>query len=159
MKKESKTDIWEPIIQELLSTFKDGSVIPHEWFKKKFGVSSDDDMDGLSVSEMKKIWQSQQFQMLNFMEILKERLLTEHGTCLRSISGDGYMIVLPEQQVRYGYDKAVSDIKKTLNKSERIMWNVRPVSSKQQAEDNDIRARFSIMKQAFENSIKNKSNT
>lgn len=154
MKKESKKDIWEPIILEIAETFLDGSVIPHEWFRKRFGVSSDEEMEGLSASEMKKAWQSQQFQMLNYMEVLKERLLTERGICLRTINGEGYMIVLPEEQVRYGYNKAVGDIKKTLNKSQSIMWNVRGVSAKQQAEDNDIRARFSIMKQAFENSIK-----
>ena len=155
MKKEIKTDIWEPIILEIATSFKDGSVIPHEWFRKRFGVA-DEDTDGLSASDLKKIWQSQQFQMLNFMEVLKSRLLTEKGICLRTINGEGYMIVLPEEQVRYGYNKAVGDIKKTLAKSESIMWNVRAVNVKQQAEDNDIRARFSIMKQAFENSIKNK---
>ena len=64
---------------------------------------------------------------------------------LRNVRGDGYIILNPKDQTKYGYEKFVKDVKKAIEEAGLIMNNVKPVDMEQQSKDNDMRAKFSIM--------------
>jgi len=49
--------------------------------------------------------------------------------------------------VQYGYNEFVKDIKKAIKECNLIMSYVQPVDMSQQAKDNDLRAKFGVMRQ------------
>ena len=66
---------------------------------------------------------------------------------IKNQRGEGYIILRPEDQTQYGYDSFVDDIKKAIRVANLIMNNVQPVDMAQQAKDNDLRAKFGVMRQ------------
>ena len=151
---EVGTDGWFSLIGEIASNFGDGKLIAHEWLKEKFGLKKLELEDFENVSDFLKAIEIQQFSYMSLVDKLRWDLLKEYKMYIRNVRGEGYEILRPEDQTQYGYDSFIDDVKKAIRIAGLIMNNVQPVDLTQQSKDNDLRAKFGIMKQML-SSIKN----
>lgn len=135
------------IALEIATNYSSGELIPHEWLKSKFGLASLDIADYESQDEFIKAINDQQFTYMNSVERLRCQLLNKLQVCLRNVWGEGYEIIPPEDQTRYGYDGFIKNINKAIREAKAIMNNVASVSAEQQAKDNDLRAKFAMLAQ------------
>lgn len=141
------SDGWCSLLSEISAKFGDGNLIKHEWLKEKFGLKKLSLKDFETVDDFLKAIEIQQFSYMSLVDKLRWELLKEYKMYIRNIRGDGYEILRPEDQTQYGYDSFVDDIKKAIRVAGLIMNNVQSVDLAQQAKDNDLRARFGVMKQ------------
>ena len=144
---EVGSDGWLGLLGEIADKFGDGSLIKHEWLKDKFGLKELAIEDYETVSDFLKAIEIQQFAYMSLVDKLRWELLSEYKMYIRNIRGEGYEILRPEDQTQYGYDSFIDDVKKAIRVAGLIMNNVQKVDLTQQAKDNDLRAKFGIMKQ------------
>lgn len=144
---EVGSDGWLGLLAEIADKFGDGSLIKHEWLKEKFGLKELALEDYETVSDFLKAIEIQQFAYMSLVDKLRWELLSEYKMYIRNIRGEGYEILRPEDQTQYGYDSFIDDVKKAIRVTGLIMNNVQKVDLTQQAKDNDLRAKFGIMKQ------------
>lgn len=144
---EVGSDGWNSLLSEIVANYGDGKLIQHEWLKEKFGLKHllledfetvDDFLNGIEI---------QQFAYMTLVDKARWQMLEEHKVYLKNQRGEGYFILRPEDQVAYGYDSFVDDVKKAIRVAGLIMNNVQPVDDEQRQKDNDLRAKFGIMKQ------------
>lgn len=141
------SDGWVNLLGEIAARFGDGSLIKHEWLKDKFGLKKLMLKDYATVDEFLDAIDIQQFAYMSLVDKLRWQLLENFKMYLRNIRGDGYVILPPQDQTQFGYDQFVDDVKKAIRVAGLIMNNVQPVDVSQQAKDNDLRAKFGILKQ------------
>ena len=144
---EVGSDGWLGLLSEIADKFGDGSLIKHEWLKDKFGLKELSLEDYETISAFLKAIEIQQFAYMSLVDKLRWELLSEYKMFIRNIRGEGYEILRPEDQTQYGYDSFIDDVKKAIRVAGLIMNNVQKVDLTQQAKDNDLRAKFGIMKQ------------
>lgn len=144
---EIGSDGWFGLLYEIAETFGDGSLIKHEWLKERFGLKELVLEEYDSVKDFLNAIETQQFAYMTLVDRLRWDLLKEYKMYIRNIRGDGYEIVQPNDQTQYGFDTFVGDVKKAIRIAGLIMNNVQQVDLAQQAKDNDLRAKFGIMKQ------------
>lgn len=140
-------DGWNSFVAEIAATFGNGNLISHDWLKERFGLKKLRIEDYGTVEEFLNARDDQQWAYMTCTDALRWSLLEQEKMYIRNIRGDGYEIIKPQDQVKYGYDEFVKDIKKAVNEAGLIMSNVRPVDFAQQASDNNLRAKFGLMKQ------------
>ena len=92
-------------------------------------------------------YQQYQFAYMSIVEKLRTILLKEYKMYLKNNRGNGYMILRPDEQVRFGYDRLQDKISSALKEANEIMTYVQPVSMEQQAKDNDLRSKAALLKQ------------
>lgn len=143
-------DGWSSFVAEIAANFGDGNLISHEYLKSKFGLSEIRFEDYEDVNEFLTAIDEQQWAYMTCIDALRWELLTQEKMFMRNVRGDGYEIIRPEDQVKFGYDEFSKDIKKAIKEANLIMNNVLKVPSDQQAKDNDLRAKFGLMKQMLE---------
>jgi hypothetical protein len=87
-------------VDEILKSYTYGDIIPKVWLAKELELIEPETGTYKSMQEY-------QFKFLAAIEPLKEKLLTDHQMYLKSVRGEGYLIVAPEQQtdVVWGYLK------------------------------------------------------
>lgn len=139
------TEGWYALLSEIANNYSDGTLIPHEWLKEKLGLKELSIEEFDSVADFVEGLKIQQFAYMSFVDDIRWQLLENEKMCLRNVRGDGYIILNPRDQTKYGYEKFLKDVKKATKEAGLIMNNVKPVSSEQQSKDNDMRAKFSIM--------------
>ena len=144
---EVGSDGWMSLMSEIAVMYGDGGMIKHEWLKDKFGLKELALEDYETVSDFLKAIEIQQFAYMSLVDKLRWELLSEYKMYIRNIRGEGYEILRPEDQTQYGYDSFIDDVKKAIRVAGLIMNNVQKVDLTQQAKDNDLRAKFGIMKQ------------
>lgn len=144
---EVGSDEWESLKTEIAEKFADGSLIEKDWLRSKFMIRPFDMKDYSSTYEMLKAQQDWIFSYLSLVDVLKRELLLEFKVCLKTVWGQGYKVVPSENQVQYGYDEFVSDVRKAVRNAKMIMNHVAPLPPENQSKDNDLRAKFSIMQQ------------
>ena len=144
---EVGSDGWTSLMGEIASTYGDGNLIKHEWLKEKFGLKGLVLNDFETVSDFLKAIEIQQFAYMSLVDKLRWDLLKDFKMYIKNQRGEGYIILRPEDQTQYGYDSFVDDIKKAIRVANLIMNNVQPVDMTQQAKDNDLRAKFGVMRQ------------
>lgn len=144
---EVGTDGWFSLLEEISAKFGNGNLIAHEWLKDKFGFKKPELDEYESVDDFLKAVELQQFAYMSLVDKLRWDLLKEYKMYIRNIRGEGYEILRPEDQTQYGYDSFVDDVKKAIRLAGLIMNNVQMVDPAQQAKDNDLRAKFGVMKQ------------
>jgi hypothetical protein len=88
---------------------------------------------------------------MQIVDAVRWELLKQEKMYIKSVRGEGYEVIRPEEQVQYGYDEFVKDIKKAIREAGLIMNNVIAVDLAQQSKDNDLRAKFGAMKQMLGN--------
>lgn len=143
-------DGWEKFLSEIAVGYGDGRLISHEWLKEQFGLKELKIADFDSEEEFLEARDKQQFAYMTAVEAVRWELLEQESMYMTSVRGDGYRIIRPEDQTQYGYDEFVKDIKKAIKEAFLIMNHVRRVDIWRQSKDNDLRAKFGVMKQMFE---------
>lgn len=140
-------DGWTSFMGQIVAEYGSGKLISHEWLREKFGfkVLRLNEFD--SLDDFLKARDVQQMSYANAVESLRWELLKQEKMYFRNIFGDGYSIIRPEEQVQYGYDEFIKDIKKAIKEANLIMSFVQPVDLSQQSKDNDLRAKFGVMRQ------------
>ena len=144
---EVGSDGWMSLMAEIADVYGDGSMIKHEWLKEKFGLKELLLEDYENVKDFLKAIEIQQFAYMSLVDKLRWDLLKEFKVFLRNQRGEGYYILRPSDQCQYGYDSFIDDVKKAIRVANLIMTNVQPVDMTQQAKDNDLRAKFGVMRQ------------
>ena len=142
---EKDSEGWFALLAEIANNYSDGRLIPHEWLRWKFGLKELNIEDFPSVKDFVEGIRLQQFAYMSFIDALRWQLLESESLYLRNVRGDGYIILNPNDQTKYGYDRFLKDVRKAIEEAGLIMNNVRPASLEQQSKDNDMRAKFSIM--------------
>lgn len=144
---EVGSDAWSGLLSEIVANYGDGKLIQHEWLKDKFGLKKLSLKDFETVDDFLKGIEIQQFSYMTLVDKMRWQMLEEHKCYIKNQRGEGYIILRPEDQTRYGYDSFVDDMKKAIRIAGLIMNNVQPVDMEQKAKDNDLRAKFGVMKQ------------
>ena len=140
-------DGWAKFLGELAAIYGEGNLIPHDWLKEQFGLKKLELSDFETVDDFVEALNRQQFAYMQVVDSVRWELLKQEKMYMRSVRGEGYEIVRPNDQVQYGYDSFIEDIKKAIREANMIMSNVLQVDLSQQAKDNDLRAKFGIMRQ------------
>lgn len=144
---EKGTPEWCSLLSEITEVFNPGELISHEWLKSQFRFEKLEISDFDSTEDFICALQSLQFAYMGAVDTLRWQLLEEKSVYLRNIRGDGYTLLPAKDQVKYGYDEFLKTIKTAIRQADLIMNNVQPVSAEQQARDNDLRARCSMLKE------------
>lgn len=140
-------DGWASFIGQIAAEYGDGKLIPHEWLKEKFGFKVLKFEDFENLADFLKAYDVQKMSYANAVEALRLELLKQEKMYFTNDFGLGYHIVRPDEQVQFGFDAFVKDIKKAIKEANLIMNYVQPVDLAQQAKDNDLRAKFGVMRQ------------
>lgn len=144
---EINSDAWHSLVDEIICKFKPGELISHEWLKSRFTLEVLDFDNYENSNDFIQALQLQQFAYMSLIDTLRWQMLEEKYCYLKNIRGDGYTILPPKEQVQYGYDDFLKTVKEAIKKANLIMSNVLPVPNDQQAKDNDLRAKTSLLKQ------------
>lgn len=143
---EINSEGWFALLAEIASNYSDGALIPHQWLKDKLGLKKLDLNDFESPEEFIKGHEVQQFAYMSFIDNIRWQLLEKENIYLRNIRGDGYVILNPKDQTKFGYDRFINEMKKLTKECDMIMNRVKNVPEEQRSKDNDMRAKFSIMR-------------
>ena len=135
------------IVDKIVSVFSDGKEITHECLKSLVGLREPSISDYSLTREYIEAYQQYQFAYMSIVEKLRTILLKEYKMYLKNNRGNGYMILRPNEQVRFGYDRLQDKISSALKEANEIMTYVQPVSFEQQAKDNDLRSKAALLKQ------------
>lgn len=147
------SDVWYSLVDEIVTTFAPGDLIPHEWLHEKFGI---DDFrktrpqDYENIEALVDAVKRAEFDYMFLVETLRRQLLEGLYGYLINIRGEGYMILPHDEQVSYAFRKFMETLEKSIKKTDLIMKYTPPVSADQQKHDNDTKARYSWFKQAVE---------
>ena len=150
------SESWIDLQSEIINRFAPGDTIAHEWLKSKFNFKNLKFRDFDNEFEFIKAVQLQQFAYMSLIDSLRWELLENNKVYLRNIRGDGYTILPPSEQCMFAYDKALDQIKKEIKEADLIMSNTIMVGFEQQSKDNDLRARWSMLKQLLQSVKKSK---
>lgn len=144
---EINSEAWISLLDEIINKFEAGTLIAHDWLRHKFTLEKLHYEDFESTEDFVKAIQMQQFAYMTLVDTLRWQLLEERNVYLKNIRGDGYTLLPAKEQVKYGYDEFLKTVKTAIKQADLIMNNVLPVPLEQQAKDNDLRARCSMLKQ------------
>lgn len=144
---EINSEAWISLLDEVVNKFEAGTLIPHDWLKRKFTLEKLRYEDFENTEDFVRAIQMQQFAYMSLVDTLRWQLLEERNVYLKNIRGDGYTLLPAKEQVKYGYDEFLKTVKIAIKQADLIMNNVLPVPLEQQSKDNDLRARCSMLKQ------------
>lgn len=147
---EIGSDAWVSLLAEIASNYSDGTLIPHEWLRRKFGLKQLQLKDFDTVEDFIEGLKRQQFTYMSMTDKLRWQLLEDYKMYIKNIIGEGYAVIPPQEQTKYGYDEFLKSVRKAIRESDLIMNNVRFVPDEQRHKDNDIRAKCSILKQMLQ---------
>lgn len=145
---------WQQFLKDIAETFGCGKLISHEWLKNQFGLKELMLIDYESVDEFLRARDNQQFAYMTIVDAVRWDLLEQENMFLINVRGDGYRILQPNEQIPYAYNQFWEDLRKTLRVTEKVMTYALPVDLWQQSKDNDLRAKFAMMKQMIESARK-----
>lgn len=148
---EVNSDAWVSLLDDIANNYSDGKLISHEWLKEKFGLKQLIIDDFETTEDFIKGLQMQQFSYMTLVDTLRWQLLESEKIYIKNVRGDGYTVLNPKDQTQYGYDELLKIIKQAIKCSDLIMNNVKAVPIEQQYKDNDLRAKYSILKQMLNN--------
>ncbi|MCM1295389.1 MAG: hypothetical protein NC311_07580 [Muribaculaceae bacterium] len=148
--KEEKDDLLSALLEEILTNHTDGSLISHEWLRKKSGLETPAIGDYANTEEFLEAYQANQFAYMQIVDAIRWELLKSDNIYLKNVRGDGYVILNSNDQVQFGYDRFTDGLAKLIKETNLIMNNVRAVSSEQQSKDNDLRAKYAAMRMMLE---------
>lgn len=145
---------WEQFLKNIAERFGDGGIISHDWLKEQFGLKELRLSEYETVEEFLKARDNQQFAYITIVDAVRWELLEQESMYLANVRGDGYRILRPYEQTSFAWDQLWNDLRKEFKAAEMIMTYVQTVDLWQQSKDNDIRAKFSLMKQMLDNTKK-----
>lgn len=143
---EVNSNEWVSILDEIQLKFADGSLISHDFLKMKFGTQIPKFSDYETVDQFVKAIDVQRFQYLDMVDLLRDRLLKDRKIYIINVLGEGYIVIQPQDQVKYAYESFFKKVRKLIGETTLIMKNVRQVSLEQQSTDNTIKAKYNALK-------------
>lgn len=147
---EAKDELLSALIEEILTNYADGSLISHEWLRKRSGIETPIISDYADTREFLEVYQANQFAYMQIVDAIRWELLEKENMYLKNVRGDGYEILNAKDQTQFGYDRFNDGLRKLIKETNLIMNNVRAVNSEQQSKDNDLRAKYAAMKMLLE---------
>lgn len=116
--------------------FNDGDTLSHKWMHFALDIP-----EPKNLAEVKQ----SQFDVLARVEAFKEWMLEKRLIALQSVRGEGYRIVPPRDQARFGAEEAMRMVKKGLQKGDSLMTNTRvgELSSEEKKRHTDAHLRLS----------------
>ena len=108
MKEDTKNG-FEGLEEEILSTFKDGQLISHEWMKSKFGIIPLCWDDYKDVQKLFQAKDKQQFDYMTMVDKLRWDMLKRKKCYLKNIYSYGYVIVPKEEQAESKKHEGISN--------------------------------------------------
>lgn len=135
---------WRQAVQDFLSEFKYGDLVPHDWLEDHFGMLTIEDSERLTAAAFK----ARQFAWLASIEGFKAELLTVHQVCLESVRGEGFRWVPPGEQTGVATRDFERDARKTFRAVGQRLKNVRlsELSDAQRGENADAIAKVSQLR-------------
>lgn len=111
--------LWRIATEKILNTFEEkgyGIEFTHQQIKSWMGISEPN-------PTIKDI-QQHNLDYLSGLKYLKQELLELSNICLHPITGKGYIVLHPKDQIRKGVDRYIKRSQKALSKSGQILANV-----------------------------------
>lgn len=141
----------DEIIAKIVSEFEPGELITHDYLWGVFDIRYPTIDSYKNSAKFVEDYQSVQFKYMTLVDQLRDGLLEKEFYYLKNIRGDGYVLMLPKEQVQFAYDRALDEIKKSIRVAKSIMLNVRTdaIPPEQIAKNHDMIARISGMQQLF----------
>lgn len=113
-----KHPIWKQAVDDFLKAgFKEGDVIPKDWFYTAFGLTKPS--NGTRAIE----YEQTQFQFMSNLDNLKRELLEDHMIDLRNARRVGYRWVPAKEQTRTAFRDGMKAINKELHTASRRIEN------------------------------------
>jgi len=112
-----KYPLYLEVVDEIVKKYTYGDVIPKDWLLENLELSPP---ESGTFEEIKKY----QLNVLSVLEPLKETLLAEHDMLLNNIRGQGYLIVVPEQQSEVVWDKMKTNFGKEFRRAVKGLVNI-----------------------------------
>lgn len=151
---ETKDELLSGLIEDIITNHSDGSLISHEWLRKRSGIETPIISEYADTKEFLEVFQVSQFAYMSLVDSIRWELLKKENMYLKNERGDGYVILNPNDQVQFGYDRFQDKLHKLIKETNLIMTNTRAVNLDQQAKNNDLRAKYSMMKMMLESARK-----
>lgn len=140
---------WKNAAAELFSgKYAYGDIVPHEELQAVLGLPKP---TGKIEVEQYENWR---LSLLSQVDALTDFLLEEKHICLRTVIGEGYMLVKPADQTSFAVKQGQKGLKSALQKmGRRLSFIDRTALSSEQAKDNaDALARLSFLQQQVKRS-------
>ncbi len=147
---EIKDELLSALIEEIITDHSDGSLISHEWLRKRSGIKIPIISEYSNTKEFLEVFQANQFAYMQLVDAIRWELLENESMYLKNERGEGYVILNPTDQTQFGYDRFQDRLHKLIKETNLIMNNVRQVELEQQSKDNDLRAKYAAMKMMLE---------
>lgn len=144
--REERDELLSALIEEILTNHSDGSLISHEWLRRRSGLEIPVISDYNDTRDFIEAYQANQFAYMQIVDAIRWELLESENMYLKNVRGDGYEILNAKDQTQFGYDRFQDGLKKLIKETNLIMNNVRRVNPEQQSKDNDLRAKYAAMK-------------
>lgn len=112
---------WRQAVQDFLSEFAYGDVVPHTWLERHFGMLSLSDSQRLTA----EAFRARQFSWLASIEAFKHELLQAHNIYLQSVRGEGYRWVPPAEQTGLANKEFERDAKRAFRSVGQRLRHVR----------------------------------
>jgi hypothetical protein len=135
---------WKQAVEDFMSAgFKPGDLIPHAWLAEHFGLPMLDDAATLTLSE----YRDRQFVWLAHVEAVKSELLEQHQIFLKSVFGEGYRWVPPNEQTSIAVNTFEREAKRAYRKAGMRLTHVRvaELTDAQRQENLDAIGRLSML--------------
>lgn len=107
----------EDVAKEASELFKYGDIIPHAWILSAFRLEAPEQGTREQFAKF-------QFELLGYTEGLKDILLAEHKMYLKSVRGEGYMVIKPAEQTDVAMDTLRSSMQTNIRKAMNALANI-----------------------------------
>ena len=137
--------VWRVALRDVLERVDEhghGVIFTHDELKHAMGIK-----EAETVDEVKKLG----FDYMQGIDKLKGELLFEHNIWLESIRGQGYQVLMPEDQVKIPPDKHIRRARGELNKAKNALINIKTNLLDYESENMRVikLARIGFLKTAF----------
>lgn len=134
---------WKQAVQDFLTTFQYGDMIPHDWLEMHFGMPTLE--DGIAMTP--EDFRIRQFEWLANVEAFKSALLQDHQACLQSVRGQGYRWVPPHEQTDFAAKQFERDAGRVFRTAGHRIKNIRlgELTDEQRRENVDAAAKLSAL--------------
>ncbi len=129
-----------------------GDVVPHD--ELQTALSLDKPTGKITVDE----YEAWRLSLLSQIDALATFLLEEKNMCLKSVPGQGYMILEPAKQTQYAMEAGIKRVKSELRKmARRLTFIDRSALTHEAARENaDAMARMAFLRQQTKRAVRMK---
>ena len=143
--KSTKDKRWERLLSSFSKSYGYGDKISHDYLYELFGIKFPAIGDFALTVDYNKANEEAAFKYLSMTKRLHDDLLLNFNKKLKSVRGEGYVILHPSDQIDYGYKKEIRDVRKSISESIKTVnhVNIRKLSDEERLKKTDYEARLS----------------